>query len=145
MIRQRDTTSPYAPTVGTDLWTVYDDGDLPTQDFTIDGSSRTNVTRYMLGMAETDEATGDNSFVHTNHLGTTGALTDDAGAVEVSFVYTAFGERVDSNGFVTRSLPPPRPRLLGARPIPDRAPTRRGPSVPTSVPLPSSPTFNFQP
>ncbi len=82
------------------LWTVYD-GDEPTADYRIidgDGPGFTGDLEksYTLGLAQrTGE--GEVKYFHTDHLGTTQAMTDASQTPEPRIVYTAFGEVISTS------------------------------------------------
>ncbi len=82
------------------LWTVYD-GDEPTADYRIidgDGPGFTGDLEksYTLGLAQrTGE--GEVKYFHTDHLGTTQAMTDANQTPEPRIVYTAFGEVISAS------------------------------------------------
>ena len=83
------------------LWTVYD-GDEPTADYRmIDHPTLGTVpypeNSYTLGLAQRTPA-GDVKYFHTDHLGTTQAMTDASQAVDPRIVYTAFGEVIRTVG-----------------------------------------------
>ena len=85
------------------LWTVYD-GDEPTADYRmIDHPTLGLVpypeTSYTLGLAQRTPA-GHVKYFHTDHLGTTQAMTDGSQDVAPRIFYSAFGEVIDAGGSV---------------------------------------------
>jgi hypothetical protein len=110
----RDRLDSQTPDHTTEVWTDYRQ-DLPTGDYTVDcgeGAGGGSVVissdrHYHLGIAEVDDPDGTVgaqavAYTHTNHLGTTGARTDDVSAAFEQPVYTAFGERISANPLSTR-------------------------------------------
>ncbi len=107
MTRERDVIT-LAPDDDSAVWTDYD-GDFPSADYIVtscEGSATVqDQTHYHLGLAEIDycdPAPCDDvaTYTHTDHLGTTRARTDDVPAPFARPVYTAFGERVDTDGWI---------------------------------------------
>ena len=85
------------------LWTAYD-GEEPTVDYRmIDHPTLGLVpypeTSYTLGLAHRTPD-GEVKYFHTDHLGTTQAMTDASQAVNPRIVYTAFGEVISTDGTV---------------------------------------------
>jgi YD repeat-containing protein len=99
----RDRIDAATPDHSTEVWTDYRQ-DLPTGDYTVDCKDTVDPAKetrhYDPGLAEVDDPYGAATvaYTHTNHLGTTGARTDDVPAAFEQPVYTAFGERVNSDG-----------------------------------------------
>ncbi len=82
------------------LWTVYD-GDEPTADYRMVYRDFVGLVpdvekNYTLGLAQrTGE--GEVKYFHTDHLGTTQAMTDASQTPEPRIVYTAFGEVINTS------------------------------------------------
>ncbi|MCP4591035.1 MAG: RHS repeat-associated core domain-containing protein, partial [bacterium] len=73
--------------LGDDVYADYEVGEV---------GAVTELTSYLAGHWQTDAQTAASTFFHVNHLGTTRALTDGAGALVSGSarLYTAFGEVV---------------------------------------------------
>lgn len=109
MVRPREpiTMMPYASDDGT--WHDYS-ADSIYADYTLayDNSSESVVVTETMahepGLAQFDRlaagGTGEMSYLHGNLVGTTEAMSGDAGAMEYGAVYTAFGEAVFTDGSV---------------------------------------------
>jgi len=80
-----------------DTWTDYD-GDSAYGDFTVNGSTVTNMKSYEPGMAQVDPwmSSGGTAtdYVMSDHLGTTRGLIAPNNVPTDAAVYTAFGERI---------------------------------------------------
>ncbi|MCP4593381.1 MAG: RHS repeat-associated core domain-containing protein, partial [bacterium] len=79
-----------------EVWSDYL-GDDVYADYEVGASGAvTERTSYLAGHWQTDAQTAASTFFHTDHLGTTRALTDNVGAVVSGSarLYTAFGEVV---------------------------------------------------
>ncbi len=82
------------------LWTAYD-GDEPTADYRMEDHDLLGLIpdvekSYTLGLAQrTGE--GEVKYFHTDHLGTTQAMTDASQTPEPRIVYTAFGEVISTS------------------------------------------------
>jgi RHS repeat-associated protein len=112
------------PDYDTGTWTSYD-GDLPTRDVTLNWVTDpapahyvgSDVKQYHLGLAQFEPTATvgdyDVNYFHSDHLGTTRAMTDEGAAgpplvaptASPRITYTAFGELVSVNG--TLGAPPP--------------------------------------
>lgn len=81
------------------VWTDYE-GEMPTADYVVDamspGPTITEERRYALGLSQV-ESDFRPSYFHTDHLGTTRALTSSSTTAS-RHIYTAFGEPVSTTG-----------------------------------------------
>ncbi|MCG3137522.1 MAG: hypothetical protein HJJLKODD_01368 [Phycisphaerae bacterium] len=94
LTRSWDTQS-LSPDFDSALWTDYD-GDEPYADYTVDELGSVTVTKiFEPGLGEVDQLTGEITYFHTDHLGTTRAVSDQQAAVSQTAVYTSFGEKID--------------------------------------------------
>ncbi len=86
----------YDSAVWTETW-----GDGPV-DYTVemDGTAATKnyVRSYNPGVSDYDWTSSEATYYHGDQIASTQAMTDDAGAVVMRPVYTAFGERVQADG-----------------------------------------------
>ncbi|MCG3137515.1 MAG: hypothetical protein HJJLKODD_01361 [Phycisphaerae bacterium] len=96
LARQWDTQS-LSPDFDSALWTDYD-GDTPYADYTVDELGVVTVTKiYEPGLGEIDQLTGEITYFHTDHLGTTRLVTDGLGQPQGQATFTAFGEKVEES------------------------------------------------
>ncbi|MCP4590268.1 MAG: hypothetical protein GY842_05970 [bacterium] len=87
---------PVTYDVMSEVWSDYLGNDVYA-DYEVDaGGVVTELTSYLAGHWQTDAQTAASTFLHADHLGTTRALTDSAGALVSGSarLYTAFGEVV---------------------------------------------------
>jgi len=84
---------------GGDTWTDHDVGGSVYGDYTLDGGTPTEQTRYMPGLAQQDVATGAVDYLFGDQIGTLRTMRS-AGTPPVTTkrVYTAFGELVEMTG-----------------------------------------------
>ncbi len=96
LYRKLDHTDDDLPAL-TSLWSDYDGGAI-YGDHTISGTTATEVTAFMPGIAQQDVPTGDATWFLNNHIGTTRTMLDDNADVVVKRLYTAFGELIELTG-----------------------------------------------
>ncbi|MCG3137520.1 MAG: hypothetical protein HJJLKODD_01366 [Phycisphaerae bacterium] len=96
LARQWDTQS-LSPDFDSALWTDYD-GDTPYADYTVDELGSVTVTKiYEPGLGQIDQLTGEVTYLHSDHLGTTRLVTDSLGQPQGQATFTAFGEKIDDS------------------------------------------------
>jgi YD repeat-containing protein len=93
----RELSSVNMAPISDGIWTEYV-GDTPMADYQPSGGGQTELKRYNPGASETDIASGETAYLHSDHLASTWFATDDpaSGPITVSrrAVRTAFGEIV---------------------------------------------------
>jgi RHS repeat-associated protein len=82
-----------------DTWTDYDVGGSPYGDYTLDGGTPTEQTRYVPGLAQQDVATSAVDYLFGDQIGTLRTMrSGGTPPVTTKRVYTAFGELVEMTG-----------------------------------------------